>query len=271
MNSNIHAIDVHGHFGQYDHQHTDPHVCRFMSASADEVHQRALACGIGTTIVSPLRGLLPRFHGRAYEGNIDTQQAVDVHPGLRQWVIIDPRDARTFDQAATMLAGPRCMGIKIHPEEHGYPIREYGDALFGFAAEHHAVVLTHSGEENSLPADFIPFADRYPQVVLILAHLGHGPEQDPTHQVRAIQQSRAGNVYTDTSSSASILPNLIEWAVQEIGCERLLFGTDTPLYYAANQKARIDFADITDDEKLSILSGNALRVIEKLQVTNASS
>ena len=55
----------------------------------------------------------------------------------------------------------------------GMDIMHYrGRAIFEFAAEHRAIILTHSGEENSLPEDFVPFANDYPEVRLILAHIG---------------------------------------------------------------------------------------------------
>jgi len=212
------------------------------------------------TIVSPLSALLPRFQADAVAGNIEAARIVSQTPGLKQYVVIDPRRAETYTQAAQMLAQPQCAGIKIHPEEHGYPIREHAQAIFEFAARHKAVMLTHSSEQNSLAADFIPWADSFPEVRLILAHIGCGWDGDLTHQVRAIQQSRKGNVYADTSSARSIVPGLIEWAVREIGPDRVLFGTDTPLYQTAMQRARIEHADLTDDVKRQILRDNAVRL-----------
>ena len=55
----------------------------------------------------------------------------------------------------------------------------------------------------------------------------------------------------------SITPRLIEWAVREVGADRILFGTDTPLYAASMQRARIDLADIDDTVKRRILRENA--------------
>ena len=54
---------------------------------------------------------------------------------------------------------------------------------------------------------------------------------------------------------------LIEWAVGELGCERIVFGTDTPLHFAASQKARIECAEIAEDAKRAILQGNAQRLL----------
>jgi predicted TIM-barrel fold metal-dependent hydrolase len=256
----IAAIDVHGHYGQYVRNGPGSLCDALSSADAAEVVRRARNANIALTIVSPLSALLPRFHGDAVAGNIEAARVVSQTPGLRQYVVIDPRRAETFDQADQMLPQPQCAGIKIHPEEHGYLIREHGQAIFEFAARHKAVVLTHSSEQNSQAADFIPFTDEFPEVRLILAHIGCGWDGDLTHQVRAIQNSRKGNVYADTSSARSIVPGLIEWAVREVGADRVLFGTDTPLYQTAMQRARVDQADLTDDEKRLILRDNAIRL-----------
>ena len=133
-------------------------------------------------------------------------------------MIIDPTREETYRQADAMLQTPHCVGIKIHPEEHVYPFAEHGHQIFEFAAERNAVILTHSGHQHSLPADIVPVANAFPEVQVILAHIGCSDTSDRTLQVRAIQQSTQGNVYADTSSAMSITPRLIEWAVGEVGC-----------------------------------------------------
>lgn len=50
----------------------------------------------------------------------------------------------------------------------------------------------------------------------------------------------------------------------EIGVDRLLFGTDTPLYSAATQKARIETAEISSVERQAILYDNALDLLRSL-------
>jgi predicted TIM-barrel fold metal-dependent hydrolase len=256
----IQAIDVHGHYGRYDRGKADV-VNDFMTGDAEVVVHRARLANTLLTVVSPLQALLPRGGGDPVAGNEDAFRVVGRTEGLLQWVVIDPRTPATYEQAARMLGTPKCVGIKIHPEEHVYPIAEHGKALFAFAAERRAVVLAHSSEQNSLAADYVKFANDYPEMRLILAHLGCGWDGDLTHQVRAIQPSRHGNVFVDTSSARSITPNLVEWAVREIGAERILYGTDSPLYFAPMQRARIDFADIGERERRLILRDNAVRLL----------
>lgn len=257
------AIDVHGHYGQYISSAGDHLLDGFYSGDAAEVVRRASAVNIVMTIVSPLTALLPRFHGDAVAGNIEAARVVAQTSGLKQYVVIDPLRPETFAQAEEMLVQPQCVGIKIHPEEHGYLIRDHARQIFEFAARQQAIILTHSSEQNSLCADFIPWANEFPDVRLILAHIGCGWDGDMTHQVRAIQKTRHGNVYADTSSARSITPGLIEWAVHEVGADRVLFGTDTPLYHSAMQRARIEYADLPDGDKQKILRDNALRLFGK--------
>lgn len=254
------AIDVHGHYGAClggMSQLAD--WC--MSASAAEVAERAHRASIQWTVVSPLLGLFPRFKADAAAGNVEASRLIPATSGLLQWVIINPRQQQTFEQADRMLKDPWCVGVKIHPEEHGYSIAEYGRKIFEFCAARKAVVLTHSGESNSLPDDFVPFVNDFPEVSLILAHIGCGSDGEPGRQVRAVQKSRHGNLYADTSSARSITPRLIEWAVKEVGPEKVLFGTDTPLYEASMQRARIDHAVLTEAQKQLILWSNAHKLL----------
>jgi predicted TIM-barrel fold metal-dependent hydrolase len=268
----IQAIDVHGHYGNYTHgSYTDETnnekyqlIDHFMTANAEEVIRRAKVCNTEQTVVSPLKALFSKSAEDVISANQHAAEVAQKYRELLQWVVIHPLYPETYHQADEMLQMPQCVGIKIHPETHRYPIKQHGEKIFELAARHKTVIKAHSGEQNSLPNDFIFFADRFPEMSLILAHLGLGWDGDYSLQVRAIQASKAGNIYTDTSSARSITPNLIEWAVSEIGADRILYGTDTPLYLSAMQRARINYAEIENKEKLLILRENAIQLL-KLQ------
>ena len=255
----IRAIDVHAHIGRFAGAATDL-VNDLHSGDADTVLDRAREAGVEATFVSPLEALMPRGGGDPVAGNAALAGRISSYPSLYQWVVVDPLTPQTFAQAAQILSSPRCVGIKIHPEEHCYPITEHGESIFAFAAEHGAIIQSHSGEANSLPMDFLPFANEYPDTVLIVSHLGFSANDDLGLQVRAVGAARHRNIYTDTSSSKSINRGLIEWAVGEVGSERIFFGTDSPLYDAPMHRGRIDHADISDEDRNRILRGNALRV-----------
>jgi predicted TIM-barrel fold metal-dependent hydrolase len=261
--SDVPAIDSHAHIGRY--VHADPLISEFSSGDAMVVAARAAACGVRWTIASPLAGLLPR--GRTVDvapANEAAFQEIPRTPGLLQYVIVNPLQPKTYDQARRMLKSPWCVGIKIHPEEHAYRIADHGEELFSFFEEVGAPVMTHSGCPNSLPAEFVPFADRHPGARVLLAHLGNGAGANGRVdlQVRAVQAAKHGNLWVDTSSARSILPGLVEWAVRELGAERLLFGSDTPLYSVSMQRTRIEMADIPAAAKRLILRDNAVKYFD---------
>ena len=261
----LQAIDCHAHYGTFKAD-TAKWRRQFYSGGLDVVLERARKADTSLSLVSPLEALTPRHQADPVAGNRHAAEEITATKGILQYVVVDPLKPDTFNQAREMLAQPQCVGIKIHPEEHGYPIAEHGEAIFKFAAERRAIVQTHSGEQNSLPEDFVSFADRFPEVILIVSHLGCGWDDDPTHQVRAIQNARNGNIYTDTSSAMSITSGLIEWAVKEVGADRILYGTDSPLYFAPMQRARIDNADISDDDKRLILRKSAEALFDLTEI-----
>ena len=87
------------------------------------------------------------------------------------------------------------------------------------------------------------FANRYPKMKLIIAHLGS------IEHIDAIQRAENGNIYTDTSGGASVNNHVIEYAVSKVGSEKILFGTDMPW---SGQKEYIEIIrhlNLTEEEK----------------------
>lgn len=100
----------------------------------------------------------------------------------------------------------------------------------------------------------VQFANRYNRTTFIMAHLGKESYID------AVKKASYGNVYVDTSGMASMKNMLIEYAVSQIGSDRILFGTDT--YSAASQRGRIEFSMIKEKDKENILVNNAKRLFK---------
>ncbi len=200
--------------------------------------------GIGSSVISTYCSVLRNDH--ISEENAYLHQLVNQVDWLYQWVVIHPQQEDTFEQAAQMLKHPKTLGIKIHPSCHGYDIMEHGHKLFSFANELGTVVQMHPMHIARMPE----LADCYPDMKLIIAHLGSDTYMD------AVLASRHGNIYLDTSGCASYQNNIIERAVGRIGAEHILFGTDT--YAPSFQLGRIAWAEISEDAKYRILRGNAL-------------
>ena len=162
-----------------------------------------------------------------------------------QWLVLDPRQERLFEQIRREIGGKKVLGIKLHSVGHKYDICEYGDQIFSFANALGCFVLMHPDKIS----DMVYFADKYPNMNLIIAHI-HSPVY-----ADVIRAAKHGNLFADTSGGDSRSNNVIEYTVERVGSEKIFFGTDT--YSAGFQAGRIQFARMSDKDKENILYNNA--------------
>ena len=217
----------------------------YYTAYWNELLQMEQAAKISTVFASPMEALVDLAD--TVQANEDMFRLVQDIPNLYQWVVIDPRNDSTFEQADRMLKSKKCVGMKLHPRLHGYTLAEYGEKIFSFADERSAIVQMHYGRE-----DYVGLADSFPNATFIVAHLGGALHID------AVKNAKYRNIYTDTSGMDSLRNKLIEYAVSQIGSDRILFGTDT--YSAGAQRGRIEYALISEQDKENILLNNAKRL-----------
>lgn len=126
-------------------------------------------------------------------------------------------------------------GIKLLPMYAGFrPDDDRLDALWSYARQHALPVLLHTGTtfvaqaplECTLPRHLDPVATRFPEVKIIMAHLGHPYEHECVVVIR-----KHPNVYADVSAlhyrPFQLYNSLM--LVQEYGVwDKVLFGTDYP-------------------------------------------
>lgn len=238
-------IDIHSHFNHgspFDCPQSPVHerTLEFMKSNYDRF---GIACAGMSTYASVLRQPQCVFEENAYLYDLSQKT-----PWMYQWVVVDPRQEKTYEQAEQMLGNQKVLGIKIHPAYHGYDILDYADNLFSFAHKHKSVVLMHPQHIPEMPK----FADKYPDMKLIIAHLGS------TEHIEAVKNAKNGNIYVDTSAGGCGLNNIVEYAVSCVGSQKILFGTDT--YACAYCYPRIALAELPMEDKENILWKNALRL-----------
>jgi predicted TIM-barrel fold metal-dependent hydrolase len=157
------------------------------------------------------------------------------------------------------------VGIKIHPSIHAcYADDDRYDTVWQFAARRKLPILTHSwdiSEQNpaqkfSFPSRFERFVAAYPEVTLILGHAGgryHG------HEAAVALAQRYTNVLVDTAGDC-YAGGLIEFLVDQLGADRVLFGSDLTWIDPRTQLGMILDADVPAIAKRKILGENAARV-----------
>ena len=153
-------------------------------------------------------------------------------------------------------------GLKIHPDMQRFAL-DSPEAMDMFAEiEGEMPVIIHTGDcryEYSRPWQMKHVLDAFPGLVCVCAHLGGWSEWDEASKTL----SRYENVYVDTSSSLyALTPGEGRRIVRSFSRERVLFGTDYPMWDPAEELERFYRLGLTEDEEEKILSLNAMHLLE---------
>ena len=152
-------------------------------------------------------------------------------------------------------------GIKLHPDIQQFPIDDPRCAsIYELCSEYHLPILMHTGDKRydySNPNRLVPTLRSYPELTVIGAHLGGWSIwEEVSDQLKDIP-----NLYYDCSSSfAWIGPERVERCIRILGADRVLFGTDYPMWEPKRELDVFFRMDLTEDERKAILSENAKRV-----------
>jgi len=167
------------------------------------------------------------------------------------------------------------LGVKIYPTLHCIsPDDPALDKLYEAAGKNGWLVIVHTGCDPGLwelpyfcrharPGKVASAAKKHPDTVFVMAHMGSYSLLMPgiyfSEAVEALQAVE--NLYADTSA---VDPLFIERAVEEVGHEKLLYGSDFPYmlgFDLADHARAIMELDISLEAKRAILRGNALRLL----------
>jgi len=233
-------IDVHSHAWRYPDHFTDDFRQQARRARAGvevdltvrfEDYQRVASEAVKTIV----------FGGKARLSGlwVDDQYVADyvaLHPDqLIGFLSLDPTQLGWEDELRFGHQELKLRGIKLMPMYAGFrPDEPRLDALWGYAQRHHLPVLLHTGTtfvaqaplEFTLPRHLDPVATRFPDVPIIMAHLGHPYEGECVVTAR-----KHPNLFADISAL-----HYRPWQfynslmlVQEYGVwDKVLFGTDYP-------------------------------------------
>ncbi len=108
---------------------------------------------------------------------------------------------------------------------------------------------------TSVPEDFADIAKRYPEAMFQYAHTGGGPDWEYACKVL----KNCPNVYVDISGSNNE-ENMINFAVKELGEDRVLFGTDNMYFQGV---ANVIASDLTEVQRRKIFFDNYNNILKK--------
>jgi predicted TIM-barrel fold metal-dependent hydrolase len=149
-------------------------------------------------------------------------------------------------------------GLKLHTVSYvGFPYGEGTLRLMRRAAAYNAPVLFHSGDEAlALPQELAEAARLCPETIVILGHMGGF-----YHCEAAIQAAQdLPNILLDTS--AMPYPEMIRRAVEIVGADRVLFGSDGPGCVPALEIEKVRLAGLSAADEALVLGDNIQRILD---------
>ncbi len=152
-------------------------------------------------------------------------------------------------------------GIKLHPDFQEFNIDDENMMPIYRAAAGRLPILIHMGDEvktSSRPKRLARVLDLFPDLTVIAAHLGGYQMWD-----ESLEYLAGRNLYFDTSSSFfSLDARKVVEIIRRHGIDKVLFGTDYPMWNHEDELRRFNNLGLSEDERKLILYENACRLFK---------
>ncbi|NOZ73253.1 MAG: amidohydrolase [Chloroflexi bacterium] len=192
-----------------------------------------------------------------------------IHPRLWNDQVADTVRKMVHEQGFRMLyLNPSLhkFWLPIKTPSEGTSSRQLLYPIFETAQELGIPVIIHTGEQPyALPATVDFVAGAFPEVNIIIAHLGTQGEMFTIEAL--LVADRHANVYLETSWA---MPHMLIEAVHEAGAERLIFGSNCPPLEPTQQLMNVEEAltfappigmGASAEDTRKVLGGNLARLL----------
>lgn len=170
-------------------------------------------------------------------------------------------DYANFEEELKRINKAGLKGIKLHPDFQKFEIDSTKmDGIYEVLAELKMPVLFHAGDARfsySGPERIARVMEKFPKLLIVAAHFGGYTEWE-----KATEYLVGKNVYFDTSSTLWKLP--VEKAnemMKKHGIEKMLFGSDYPMWDHEGELARFNKLDLSAEERELVMCGNAKNLL----------
>ena len=233
-------IDAHAHLGPDQ---------RFLMWATPEtvlkVYDRyGIRAGLFSSTISLLAG--------AGEGNKRVLEAAGAHPGrilpLYSLNPLEPGCVEELERSAGSY-----VGVKFHPDYfHVQPSHPLSLKALERVAELGLPLMLHS-YDGCAEAEKVALA--LPELRVVAYHMGGLRWRECLERLSALE-----NALVEVSSSVAE-PGMVAAAVEELGSERVLFGSDVPYLDPAVSLGKVLEADLSERDLENVLWRNAERLI----------
>ena len=169
-------------------------------------------------------------------------------------------DSENIEAEVEEIIALGLKGVKLHPDIQRFPIDADRARRIYEVCEGRLPILMHTGDSRfdfSNPGRMKPILDRYKNLTVIGAHFGGWSVWDEAERMLTGYE----NFYVDSSSSFyAMSPQKAGELIRAFGTDRVLFGTDYPMWDIEADLERFMRIDLTDTARRAILSENAARL-----------
>ena len=172
-------------------------------------------------------------------------------------------DSPSQDEVIEQIKRLGLHGIKIHPDIQGFAIDDPRMMrVYELCEAEGLPILMHTGDyryDFSNPNRLLPVLKAFPKLIVIGAHFGGWSVWDDASRELADME----NLYVDCSSTFPFANNdlaLGERLIHRYGAERVMFGSDFPMWSPKAELETFMKLRLTEDERRMILSENAKKV-----------
>ncbi len=153
-------------------------------------------------------------------------------------------------------------GVKIHPDtQHFNMDDERMFEFYDYLQEKEIPILIHCGDyryDYSHPKRLKRLLKLFPRLCAVAAHFGGWSVYD-----LALEYLKDTGCFLDTSSSFSFTGmQRAEELIRIYGAERIVFGSDFPMWNVSEELERFDTINLTAHERELILHENAERILK---------
>jgi predicted TIM-barrel fold metal-dependent hydrolase len=232
-----------------------------LRADIDSMISSYRALGIRKMTIAPWVGI---NGGDAETGNLIAEETIHRYPEqVNAFVRIDPNYTKDIKaEAHKWHLEKRFKGMKPYyfssHINYTHPVYEpwwrLGNDLQLFALVDPGLIA-----DNDYVEQIDELAQRYPEVNLFMDHAGRSFEI-------AEQYAEVARRYPNVTlqlTYTTVTLGVIEYLVKEVGADKILFGTDSPMRDPRPQVGWLAYANLTMEEKKKIFGGNFERILER--------
>ncbi len=182
-----------------------------------------------------------------------------LHPQFIGFGTLHP-DMENVDEEIDRIRDLGLCGVKLHPDTQMFNMDDPKAMHIYEKLEGEFPVLIHCGDyryDYSHPRRLANILDTFPGLTVIGAHFGGWSIFD-----LAVEYLEERNCYLDISSSTMFLgARRSEELIRIYGVDRILFGTDFPMWNAVEELRMFNSFHFTEEEREKILYTNGMNLL----------